>query len=1356
MEYVNAPGFLLVVYRDCFVDIISQVTGSFIYPGVGHLIMAIEGARQMATPDRDMELSGFRLKQVAIKRALVVPDDQFGVETSLAMTAVGETAFTNSSTWKKFQISSYNPDGEEWIEHCTGYIAVEYKKTDVCGSIESSLSLKEWGEALSSSRQNCQAPIDIDQCYDDFAAKGLKFGNLFQNLSNVHLSGRKLGQAFGTVTVPDVASHMPYQHIYPHLIHPTSMDSMLHLFLACILDYNGRDSIDIPYVPTFIRDMWVSADMSSEVQHPYHAHGTVSRTAYEKFECDLKVWDGKDDIGRIHMNGIRLAPLESGNGKSDRLSRQICHQIEWGPDIDLLGASNLQSITTPLPRSLESERNWMKKLQLASALMIDDALVELERSKFSSDQLDNYLARYHAWLHHFRGEVDVDRVTRFTSDEFRELSHDEVKKSELYHDVANHNAAGALAVRMGSNIPLVLRKEADPMQLMFAKDDILTRVYDEMIDEGDLPSHLRTYLSILKHNRTGLKVLEIGAGTGSSTEPILRELCPIEDGAISSNNFAAVSEYTFTDVSAGFFEKAKERFRKWNPILNFQTFDIEKDPVVQGFELHQYDLVIAGNVVHATENVRKTLANLRRLLSTGGKILMHEIVRKDLLWIPIAFGQLPGWWLSIEENRKLGPTMFVSEWSNALKDSGFSGVDVEFPSSPHPDLVLQSILVSTATEEQRNGQKSVGLLIPPSLQGSDLLISGLREYLQDRGFGLSLIALGESPSPDTVYISLLELYQPLVANIEEHEYRDLRGFLSACKSLLWVTGDPAKQPGMNAITGLLRTMRLEREADNVNFINLAIADEICSERMLMDSISALFSRQFNSSVDCNTNSEYLLRDGIFHTNRLVDASGPDNFLAARISNPDPVPTPFGKFHRPIKLSISAPGMLQSLEWITDDGNSEPLPDTMVEVEIESIGMNFRDVMIAMGEYAACDFGGEAAGIVNHVGSKVTRFKPGDRVVYLAGLGSGCFQTYGRVDESFAVHLPENLEFNLAAGLPCVWVTVLYALREIAHLAKGETILIHSAVGGVGQAAIQYANITGATIYATVSTTEKRQVLISEYGIPESHIFSSRDLTFADGIMRATHGRGVDVVLNSLSGEALKRSWECIAPLGRFVELGRKDAQDFGHMELAPLLRNVTLASVQLPTVMSHQPSLIAKLLQDTMSLFSEGSIHSAKPTTVLKYSEIEKGLRMLQGGTGIGKIVLSHDPDDRIPIVPALSPPCQFDPNGSYVLAGGLGGIGRSIARWMAAHGARHLIFLSRSSHSGNEAVQNLISDLQELYCVATILVCDVSDKDSVQDAFVSRLTSFPPIKGCIQCAMVLKVSYPQYQTGGIFFQVGY
>ncbi|KAJ5813636.1 Lovastatin nonaketide synthase [Penicillium pulvis] len=274
-------------------------------------------------------------------------------------------------------------------------------------------------------------------------------------------------------------------------------------------------------------------------------------------------------------------------------------------------------------------------------------------------------------------------------------------------------------------------------------------------------------------------------------------------------------------------------------------------------------------------------------------------------------------------------------------------------------------------------------------------------------------------------------------------------------------------------------------------------------------------------------------------------------------------------------------------------------------------------MITMGEYLANSLGNEAAGIVSRVGIKVDRLKPGERVVFLGGVDTGCFHTFGRIDQDVVVPLPDSISFETAAGLPCVYSTVLYGLREAAHLSKGETILIHAAAVGVGQAAIQYAKIVGAEIYATVSTLEKRQLIISKY-------------------------------------------------------------------ELTPFLRNVTMTSVELPT-MRHKPSMIGQLTADAIRLFEEGKIREATPTTILKYSQVEEGLRLLQSGKGTGKMILVPEQEDRIPLIPDLSSPLFLDPNASYILAGALGGIGRSIARWMVSRGAKQLIFLSRSGRAESD-----------------------------------------------------------------------
>ncbi len=194
-------------------------------------------------------------------------------------------------------------------------------------------------------------------------------------------------------------------------------------------------------------------------------------------------------------------------------------------------------------------------------------------------------------------------------------------------------------------------------------------------------------------------------------------------------------------------------------------------------------------------------------------------------------------------------------------------------------------------------------------------------------------------------------------------------------------------------------------------------------------------------------------------------------------------------------------------------------------------------MVAMGQIPDATLGFEASGIVSRLGSAVTRFKVGDHV---CTIGKGTHRTIFRGKEILFQLIPEGMSFEEAASLPLISCTAYRALVDIARIRKGQSILIHSAAGGVGQAAIQLAKHYDAEIFATVGSDEKKKLVTEVYGVPEDHVFYSRDLSFSKGIMRMTKGRGVDIVLNSLSGEALRETWHCIAPFGTFVEIGIKD------------------------------------------------------------------------------------------------------------------------------------------------------------------------------------------------------------------------
>lgn len=1331
------------------------VTESVVYPGVGYIIMAVEACRQIADPA--LNITGFRLKDISIKRALIIPDSKDGIETSLSITKMDEASMQPSQIWNRFAISSYNIVGDDWIEHCTGYVSLEYeaKTNPIDNGREASCEAAKWRETFNKTYEQCQSSMDIDSIYDNLVTTGLNFGPLFRNLGDVKGSGQNLGEIAATITVPDIAKVMPKQFMHPHLIHPSTMDSMFHHFLLSVLDLTGKATLECAIVPVFVREIWLSDKIPSTAGSQLKGFGKSTMIAYEKYESDIMMWDSSGEEGLVSIKGLRATPLES-NVTADVHKRNLCHTVEWPADVDFLTPDLFLNIPRSSPEAEKAYLHKINRIQLAVMFNVTDALDKLA-TDFDPGVLDGHKRRYYEWLLHQKANMESDQIIHLTHKEWADSVHDKEFKQRLYEEVAGYNGDGALAIRMGANIVPFLKGETDPLQLMFS-DSILDRVYDEVVALGDIPALFREYLHHVYRNFSNLRILEIGAGTGASTSPILNLLSPLSEDDTSSNLTSRILQYTFTDVSAGFFEKAKERFSAWSDIIEFKVYNAEKDPASQGLAAGTYDFVIAGNVVHTTASLRKTLSQIHALLKPGGKLLMQEGVRQNFLYSPVAFGQLPGWWQGIEPSRAWSPWVPAAEWESQLREAGFDGIYLEFPDWKNPDLHNQSLFVATAIEGAKR-MRADDLVIVTSNQSSAELVQAVEAAVKSR--------IGEVPCrvvdykdlhsdislSKSVCICLVEMERETLSCLTEEEYLNIRHLLSYAAGVLWVTGDIEREPMLGMIVGMMRSIRWERDVDEANLIPLSIAEPRPAIKDMIPQIMRVFEKQFLSgAAGGRQNAEYSLRDGVIYTNRLRDSDLSNDYLNSKLIRPAPRLTPLGEAGRPVKLSTSAPGMLNKIEFVTDTVYNEPMEDHLVEIEVKAVGLNFRDVMIAMGEHMAYSLGNEAAGVVTRIGSSVPDLKVGDRVVYMCGFESvGCFHTYGRVQWQNVVKIPDSLSFEIAAGLPCVYATVLYGLYDIARLSKGETILIHAAAGGVGQAAIHLAKNVGAEIFATVSSPEKRALLMNEYDIPEDHIFSSRDLSFVKGIMRMTNGRGVDVLLNSLSGEALRKSWDIIAPFGRFIEIGKKDSQSGGRVELAPFLRQAMMASVELPMMMKYKPLVFRRLIGQTVQLYTEGKIKQAKPTQVLSYDKIEEALRTLQSGRGMGKIVLVPSPTDIVPIVPEQPANYKFDSNATYFLAGGLGGIGRSIGQWMASKGAKHVVFLSRTGKV-TESVQKMIDDLESKDCQAHIFACDVSDSERVKTVIEEVTKTLPPIKGCVQGSMVLKVSFSCLSSNMIFF----
>ena len=397
--------------------------------------------------------------------------------------------------------------------------------------------------------------------------------------------------------------------------------------------------------------------------------------------------------------------------------------------------------------------------------------------------------------------------------------------------------------------------------------------------------------------------------------------------------------------------------------------------------------------------------------------------------------------------------------------------------------------------------------------------------------------------------------------------------------------------------------------------------------------------------------------------------------------------------------------------------------------------SFRDVMVALNQIPDNLLGFEASGVVTRVGREVSYFKAGDKV---CTLGHGTHRTHFRNKADFYQTIPDGLSFEEAATLPLVHATAYYALVRVAQICPKQTILIHAAAGGVGQAALQLAKHFDLEIFATVGSAKKREMLQEIYGIPSDHIFNSRDLSFTKGILRMTNGRGVDCVLNSLSGQALQETWQCIAPFGKFVEIGIRDILDNTGLKMRPFMQDATFTFLNLKHIMTGKPKLMKEILEGTFDFLRQGISRPVSPVTTYPISSIEDAFRIMQTGKHLGKIAISWTSSEAVPVLRRGKTLQILNPNATYVLVGGFGGVGQSLANLLVHLGAQNLCFVSRSGKISPSATQ-LIEKLSLQGIRTAVYPCDIASKDSLAEAFHSCSQTLPPIAGVIQCAMVLR-----------------
>ncbi|BAU88120.1 hypothetical protein SLA_7254 [Streptomyces laurentii] len=428
-----------------------------------------------------------------------------------------------------------------------------------------------------------------------------------------------------------------------------------------------------------------------------------------------------------------------------------------------------------------------------------------------------------------------------------------------------------------------------------------------------------------------------------------------------------------------------------------------------------------------------------------------------------------------------------------------------------------------------------------------------------------------------------------------------------------------------------------------------------------------------------------------------------------------------------QLLASRPGSLSSLRPTWRD-RTPPGPG-QVEIEVTAAGLNFSDVLKALDSYPGADgvvpLGAECAGRISAVGEGVGAYRVGDRVV---AAGPGSMSAFATFDVRLVAAAPASLDDEQAAAVPIAFLTALHGLEHLARLGAGESVLVHSATGGVGLAALQVARRHGARVFATAGTPAKRDLLL-RLGV--ERVWDSRTLDFADGIREATGGRGVDVVLNSASGEVLVRSLRLVAPGGRFVEIGKRDIHDNSHIGLEFFKGNRSFLAVDLEQTIREEPERIARLLGEVLTGFERGEF-TALPVTTHPFADARTAFTAMAKARHTGKTVLVPAADETVTTAPDAAPVRPF---GTYLITGGLGALGLETARYLVARGARHLVLVGRGAPGPDAGAA--LTGLRERADV-TVVAADLSDQAAVTGLLDRIDTTLPPLAGVVHAAGVL------------------
>jgi phthiocerol/phenolphthiocerol synthesis type-I polyketide synthase C len=1171
------------------------------------------------------------------------------------------------------------------------------------------------------------------------AAAGLSYGPGFQTIDHGWIEGSSVLAVFKLPTV--VRAEIDQHHLHPALL-DNAFQLIIQLMRDEIVDYQG-----LTFVPTRIGHLSYRAGMG----HPKYARARILTRAPHSICGEFELFDEARQ---------QIAFLEDVRFRSIRLQRSAAEQIRF---------LEYRAIPRPLTLAGAADRG-LPQAELDTALTACFADVDVQRTH------DLYAGEVDPLLDALCGSFVVEALAMGATPDpaaalaatYREHLVEVARGDGLLQDAHEGDAPqsaqdiwnGLLADYpdhfhithavgcVGTHLPLLWDgslKLADVWPSQISPPALLRQAVGAELTSRlgfTLRTQIAAAITALPEGRR-IQLAEISAGPPVFAPALCRTLdFDLADFSIISGDPASVDQ--------------ARRLQERHPSVDVRSLaDAGADP--------RYQLVILSLDFGVLADALRALDAARSMLAAGGTLVIVGF--QPGRWMDFVFGSGPDWWSESDRGTRTAAIQPAEFWQHRLQHIGLTA-----PRRYAPELGATSgayVLVSRRDETAvvRSSEPARArhwLVIADSAGYSAQLALQLRKRLLAQGDAVSHGMPGNTTALATT------LREVIAESGELHGIVDLSGLRADAGAA--TTPELFEAQAMRCVTAaaLLQACELARVAVTCHFVTLRAATHLLPGRArgaadraaLADAPLAGFARTMmneamnggvrlidleSTAAPIGTTAAALARElGAADAETEVILTSSGERYAPRlgaVAELRPIAGNGGvrpELHN-LRLGFEVPGQLRNLHW---EAYSRSVPHgDQIEVAIKATGLNFRDVMYALGllsdeavenGFAGPSLGLEFAGTVLNVGSEVTRFSPGDTVV---GFAPSSFGNRLVTREAALSHIPAGVSFEAAATIPSTFFTAYYSLHHLARLQPGEKVLIHGAAGGVGIAAIQVAKWCGAEIFATAGSNEKRNFLAS---LGVEHIFDSRSLSFADEILALTQGQGVDVVLNSLAGEAINRNFRVLKPFGRFLELGKRDFYENTRIGLRPFRNNISYFGIDADQLMSERPDLTRRLFAEVLALFDERVLHPL-PYQAFPAADVIDAFRHMQQARQIGKIVITYGDGIPEPAMPrrAGRQRLSVSDKASYLVAGGLSGFGLRTAEWLADRGARHLVLFGRRGPSAEEA-QTVLARLEKRGVKVLARACDVTDRVALSGLLDEVARKMPPLRGLVHAAMVI------------------